>query len=289
MTDSTDLQGFSEWLTDHERGYALRTCQGYVKAVRASLTHKDPLDLLTSKDHSKGYKSMVRAGLRLWAEFTEDEGLAERVGTRKIARTIASSKRGQQTRGPLAEEEYRRFLAQLATLQYNEPQWVWASLSLACKLALRIGSDLCTGIRRESCEAALGGNRIQVWGKGSKVRELPANGVQTEIAALLRFRGWKCIEDLVAPDVDPDWRYRAAYKAFAKVIGILARAAGLDPAEVNTHRLRKSSAYLLYKKLDHDIDAVRRILGHSHTSTTQDYLGIDNLDTIGDAMKELFE
>jgi len=286
--ETAKLQEFADWLENHEHGYALRTRQGYVRAVRAALQHKDPLDLLTHKEKSKGYKSMIRAGLNLWAEFTEDADLASRVGERRVSRNIASSKRGQQTRGPMPEEEYRRFLAQVILLRGTEPQWIWACISMACKLALRIGSDLCTGIRRDSCKLALGGTRIQVWGKGDKVRELPASGIQTELSTLLAYKKWDRVEDLVAPNVTPDWRYQAAYKVLAKVVRILAKAAGLDPREVNTHRLRKSSAYLLYQKLYHDIDAVRRILGHAHTSTTQDYLEIDDLDEIGTAMQEVF-
>jgi integrase len=288
MTHSTDLQGFREWLDDHPRGYALRTRQGYLKALHAVRTLEDPVLLLMSPVHSKGYKSLVKAALKLWAEYTDDPELAKALTQRRVTRNIASSLRGQQTRGPLPEIEYRRFLTQLHKLQSTDPRWMWAGVSLACKLALRVGSDLCTGIQRHSCELAFGGTRIQVVGKGDKVRELPASGVQLEIASLLRYKGWNRVEDIVAPDAEPETRYRVAYSAFRKVISVVARSAGLHPEEVNTHRLRKSSAYLLYKRLDHDIDAVRRILGHAHTSTTQDYLGIDNLDEIGEAMRDIF-
>ena len=107
----------------------MRTRQGYLKAVRAAQAFDDPVDLLLSPKHSKGYKSLVKSGLRLWAEFTEDEELAERVNTNRVSKVIASSARGQHTRGPIPEEEYRRFLNQLMKLQGVEPRWMWAGVS----------------------------------------------------------------------------------------------------------------------------------------------------------------
>ncbi len=260
----------------------------YVRNLRIALRRTDPLDIF-EEDYSAGYKTTMRATLRLWAEYTEDEELAAAIAEPRIGRKITSAKSGGAARGPLSESDYRRLWAAVQSLRGREPYWAWAGLSLACKLALRIGSDLVTGVRRESVQLALGRTRLQIWGKGDKVRELPAAWVQVELSHLLRYDDWERLEDLVAPDVEGEWRYHAAYKVYRRIIHILARSAGLVPTEINTHRIRKSSAYMLYKKLDHDIDAVRRILGHEDASTTQAYLGIDNLDEIGEAMKDIFD
>ena len=286
-----DKAEFREWLTLSDQGYAVRTLDGYVRCVNAAFSHdaKDPTKLLLSKTHSRGYKALVKASLLQWAEYTENPEMTSFLKSRKVSKSIASSVQGTRVRGPLPEEEYRRFLGVLNALRGHEPLWVWPTLSIACKLALRIGSDLCTGLKREACEQAYGGHRIQIWGKGGKVRELPSNGIQVELEYILRFRDWDTVQDIVAPQVVESYRYQGAYKVFRDVIRLLARKSGLNPDDINTHRLRKSSAYLLYKALDHDIDAVRRILGHTHTSTTQQYLGIDNLDEIGAVLEGIFE
>ena len=68
----------------------------------------------------------------------------------------------------------------------------------------------------------------------------------------------------------------------------LAKAAGIAPDEVWTHRFRHTAADYLYEQAG-DILAVRDLLGHSSTATTERYLRGRRTKRVAEAMKGRFD
>ena len=69
---------------------------------------------------------------------------------------------------------------------------------------------------------------------------------------------------------------RITTRAVQNVVKKYIIASGLDPAAISTHKLRHTSATLMYKYGRVDIRSLQQILGHESIATTEIYTHIDD-------------
>ncbi|TEB12289.1 Tyrosine recombinase XerC [Pelotomaculum sp. FP] len=68
---------------------------------------------------------------------------------------------------------------------------------------------------------------------------------------------------------------RMTTRAIQNVVKKYVIASGLDPKSISTHKLRHTSATLMYKYGRVDIRSLQHILGHESVATTEIYTHID--------------
>lgn len=283
---------FERWLT--KDGLEPRTCRTYANSVAAALkAHKtEPWKVLASEKTARKTKIVIKAALRKWAEFSEDEALADALTTRAVKKmlTIRGSSAPTQ-RKHLTPENVNAVLKVLEGYRDDEdaPRWLWPCLSLMIKLGLRSGVDL-TWIRKTDVEAALksGSDQLVIWSKRNKQRPIPVGPVQAELKALVAMGGWDMVCDLISPRGAPERRHDAAYEVIRRTLKGVAEEAGLDPADIHTHGFRHAAAQRLWNKTK-DILKVRDLLGHNDIATTQLYLGEKRISEIGSDVGEMYD
>jgi integrase len=240
---------------------------------------------LKDKDRSYNTRLTYYAALIKWAEFTEDEKFLKKMREPKTRDLLGE--KTQRIIMPLPEEDMVKFREALESLK-GKPGvkvWVWPSISLMLKLALRGGVELC-GIDRGKATEALTTKRLQVMAKGGKWRPVPAGTVQDELRALLDVTGWARLADLISPYAKESTRLRAAYTAIWRSLREVAELAGIDSSEVHPHRFRHQRAVELLAQTGR-IELVQQFLGHQDIKVTQTYTYADRSDEIDAALAEL--
>lgn len=120
------------------------------------------------------------------------------------------------------------------------------------------------------------GNRLTVMGKGSKERTVYLNDACMEaLDAYLKVRPKTGLSDDDALFISSQ-RKRISDKTVQYLVKKHIREAGLDATKYSTHKLRHTSATLMYKYGKVDIRALQEILGHENLNTTEIYTHIDS-------------
>lgn len=294
------FDNFADYLT--ELGLEQSTIVVYLNAVKKIMKahSKAPWMVLDTRKLSKRTKVLYRSALKRWAEYTEDEALLETLESRKISKliTIRGQKPPKRVLG-LSTQEVDCFMAELSAYKSAEvgeekqrvDTWIWPTLSLMVKLALRAQVDL-TWISREAVEEALRNrSTLTLISKGGKERDVPCGHVLEELELLHRQKRWRFIADLISPGAaEPN---AAAYEKIRRCMKRIARDAGLDAAAVHTHRFRHSAARWILQRAVADqhldpIELVRQTLGHSSRRTTEIYLQVDLSGEVGKMLSRRF-
>ena len=282
------LQPFRDWLID-EVGLSARTAATYCRCVRASRKRNQILAVIRDPNSPTSTRTLYRAALTRWATFRNDGELLTTLKSPKMSREVRSgSKKLPKRVRPIPPDQMQRFIMTLDALREMDdvPSWVWPSLSLLRKLALRAGVDLCQ-IRREAVIEALETGVLRIWTKGERVRELPTRQVQDELFGLLDLGpDWEILADVIAPTSRIACRMDTAYRQVADFLKAVAKAADIEPREIHSHRFRHTRALELYKK-SKDVRLVQKFLGHRSLETTQHYLqvSIEEMDDYMDDME----
>lgn len=148
---------------------------------------------------------------------------------------------------------------------FNSRDYCILTLFLNCGMRL---SELC----ELNCEDWRE-DRLRVMGKGGKERTLYLNRACLE--ALRSY--WE-----VRPAVQHPALFisrqgnRLSRPAIQSLVKKYIQAAGLDPRQYSTHKLRHTAATLLYKYGQVDIRMLQHILGHVSVSTTEIYTHLDD-------------
>ncbi|MDR0293140.1 MAG: tyrosine-type recombinase/integrase [Oscillospiraceae bacterium] len=135
------------------------------------------------------------------------------------------------------------------------------------------------GLRRSELaglnEADAAGEKIRVFGKGGKERELYLND-----ACLEALNAWKAVRP-------KDSGEKALFlsgqnkRMHPNTIHALVKKhllnAGLDPSRYSTHKLRHTAATLMLSN-GVDVRTLQEMLGHEHLNTTQIYTHIDSAE-----------
>lgn len=278
------IEGFGPWLYE-TRGLSGGTIASYLRTLRTVLrAGGNPYDILR-RDHSPAYRAVLASTLRHWAAYTEDAELAAHLDSAATRRLVRRPKTGPGTKRPaLSAGELEAFLAILE--QRDEPPWARPCIGLMARLGLR--SEDMHRLLRADVVAAVASDRLRVVGKGGKVRWLPSSPVKGELEDLAGIRGWEYLWDLVlaperirvsGPSGDLEVPSAAYLRLRAEVVA-LAGEAGIQ--DMSTHRLRKAAALRLYEASGHDLNRVRKLLGHADPKTTIRYLEVDEDDWISE-------
>lgn len=290
-------QGFRDFLVNE--GFSDKTVKTYFNAVRSSLGMEpdEPWRVLNNDGWTRRTKGTYHAALRSWAAFSGDEEL-EGILDSKAVRKLLSSRSGalSKTTEAIPDEQVDLVMDLLEReYRYEDPSehpkhkdgWVWPCISLMIKTAMRAGVDL-TWISSVAVDEALrNGETLTIVSKGSKERQLPIGAALEELEALAAHPKWKTVADIVAPRAMEKRRHDAAYEKIRRKLKKIAAEAGLDPAEVKTHRFRHSAALWMWRKTN-DLLLVRDLLGHSSVSVTETYLRTQRVGEIGEALSDRF-
>ena len=120
---------------------------------------------------------------------------------------------------------------------------------------------------------------IRIIGKGNKERTVYLNDACLEaIDNYLPVRSMQIKEKNLTLDalIISERGKRIARRTVQEVIEKQLKKAGLNDKGYSTHKLRHTSATLMYKYGDVDILVLKEILGHENISTTQIYTHTDN-------------
>ena len=68
-------------------------------------------------------------------------------------------------------------------------------------------------------------------------------------------------------------------RQYARIVDTWIKAIGLDPIAYGTHSMRRTKAYLIYKRTK-NLRAVQLLLGHTKLESTVKYLGVEVDDAL---------
>ncbi len=118
-------------------------------------------------------------------------------------------------------------------------------------------------------------NKLTIIGKGNKERTIYLNkACMSAIDTYLSIRETNGVKDKDALFLSKR-KQRISNSSVQKIVKGYIRQAGLDPKRYSVHKLRHTSATLMYKYGDVDIRALQAILGHESISTTEIYTHLD--------------
>jgi integrase len=284
---------FRRWLT--KNGAAPKTAREYGNWVWSlSVKHKGKPELaLDDTELSYSRKIVVLSALKKWALYNHDDPAYVRLCSPDIKGKLKAHKsiKPPAERLPFDNVTINLFLARLGNdygeRDPSEPDaWVWPVISLIAKLGLRVGAD-ATWIQREAVvEGLRGGVSMSLWSKGSKLRQVPVKPVREELEALLEIPNWRYVRDIIRPEIQERDRNARAYERISQYMKKIALDAGINPAEVYTHRFRRTAAVRVYDASGHDLKLVQELLGHSDISTTGTYLQANRLERMGDVVAD---
>lgn len=165
-------------------------------------------------------------------------------------------------------EESKQFLKGLSFSRHYERDYCMMTFLL--NLGIRV-SELC-GLNITSIHDEI----LTVRGKGDKERSLYLNEqCMRTLSAYLPVRQMLIGEkDQQALFVSQQGT-RLTRQSISKLVRKINMESGLKKANLSPHKLRHTSATLLYKS-GADIRSLQQILGHSNISTTQIYTHIEN-------------
>jgi len=142
-------------------------------------------------------------------------------------------------------------------------------LTIMLNCALRISELVSLDISHVSS------NIITVIGKGNKERRIFLTP-----AAKTVISNWLSVRQKIDSPTDALFisrsNQRLAIRSVQDIIKKYVLLAGLDPAVISAHKLRHTSATLMYKYGKADIRSLQQILGHESIATTEIYTHVDD-------------
>ena len=289
------LDEFTKWLIESE-GVTANTAEVYANHVWQSIvvTGGAPARQLERHDLTAASKNTIRSALKHFAAYSRDAELAAAVTHKKITKLLRDRRNSAPSKlvTPISPDMLDKLMGVMLADKGNPRRpWAWPALSLMVKLGLRAGADLALGVTHDAVSDALKeGAPLVVIGKRGKRRVVPSSVVHEELEMLASFPyAWHTLADLIAPAAPPKTRANTAYSRIRTTLKEYALRAGIDPAEIHTHRLRHTAALRLYEASGHDIMLVAAFLGHSSIETTRNYLHRDRTDEMNGHLEAMWE
>ena len=176
----------------------------------------------------------------------------------------------------LTGEEKRRLLKTLGVRTDDRRAYAMYDLMLATGLRLAETVNLSVGDIQ-------GRTKLEILGKGAKVREIPLNkAIQEHLAAFLRWKAWK--QESLEPDaplfVSRNHR-RLSPRQVQRDLAKWLQLAGIE-GHYSPHALRHTVGTELMRKTG-NIRLVQEYLGHADISTTQVYTHVTKEQLVGAA------
>jgi integrase len=270
-----NLSDFRAWLT--RRGRETETARIY--SLHLATCAKDPKGLthrLVSRSLAPNTKHGIKAALRAWATFSDDDRLAK-----ELADIRLPAPRRQRHKNPLTEAEWKTAVSHLRKARMTNKALRQVLILLSTR-GFRSGDVL--RMQRTEIVRALDTGKLIYVGKGNKRLEFATESIREPLEALAEIKGWVHIRDLITTSKDPRvasnkvWR---ASRRTAKKVGIL---------EMNPHRYRHTFATHFLGKLSGDPNAIVKLqhyMGWENMATAARYVdrvSQDELDAIGTKM-----
>lgn len=295
------IKGHSQ-KTVNEYYLDLRTFFRYLKIERGLVAPKTPLDEISIMDVDLDFVARVTLNeIYNYLSFlsrdrivnqrsrTKEFGLAPTTRARKIA-SIRSFYRYLTTKAKLLDEnpvadldspkapktlpryltldESRRLLNSIDG-KNRERDYCIICIFLNC--GLRISEIVGLNVTDYHGEA------LRVLGKGNKQRMIYMND-----ATKKALDDWLLARKALAPEYEPamfvtNRRTRISREMVHSMVKKNLLAAGLDPTQYSSHKLRHTAATLMLQN-GVDVRTLQEVLGHEHLNTTQIYTHVDNAE-----------
>ncbi|MDA8232047.1 MAG: site-specific tyrosine recombinase XerD [Magnetospirillum sp.] len=193
---------------------------------------------------------------------------AERVRGDDPTAALDSPRLGRPLPKYLSEAEVASLLEAGRALPDTEGVMATALLELLYATGLRVSELVGLPLAAVARDPSV----LVVRGKGGKERMVPLSDPARDA-----LKAWKAARETVLDKVPSKWLFPShgasghlTRSGFAKMLGRLAAAAGLDPSRVSPHVLRHSFASHL---LAHgaDLRSLQQMLGHADIATTEIY------------------
>lgn len=268
-----NLDEFRSWLL--ERGRSSGTANLYITNIRScAADQKQPLThRLVAGSLSPNSRRTNLAALRAWALFSDDAKMTKRLSDIRLppARRV-------RVKLPLEVLEWKKVVAHLKTCKMQNEALRQVLLLIAIR-GFRSGDVL--RMLRTDMESALASGKLIYEGKGRKQIEFSAIPIRPQLEALVEFKGWNRVRDLISTSENPEIARKKVWRAARRT----AHKVGVF--KMNPHRYRHTFATLYLKRLSGDPQAMIKLqqyMGWESLHTAARYVGSvsqDELDVIG--------
>jgi len=252
---SPQLQGFSQWLL--KRGRSPVTANDYADEVRRCQGRRTITTRLVDRELAPNSRRLTLAALRAWAKYRKDDKLLMKLEDVKLPPPQRITEKL-----PLGILDWRALLD--ATEQARLDPFVKSSLQLIQRRGFRVGA--IAGLERRRAQAALD-DGILVFETKQRTLRYGITTVQRQLEVMVYDkRRWKIAADIISPTSRAANRTTAARKKLWRLMRIMAEKAGMDPAKMHPHRLRRTYATMFLKQLEGDPEALVKLKDHMQWS-----------------------
>lgn len=278
----SDFKGFEAWLEG--RRLSEGTVRLYRSHLKAAFGGKAPEERLLDRELAPKTLAAARSALLSWATYTEDAGLIKRI---KGIRLPAPARMTPKL--PLERSDWLQLIKTIKTsAALDEP--CRACLGLVAARGFRVSDVL--RLRRLDVETALKKGRLSTVLKGNRRVEYPVTGnFEPFLRILASHDGWVIADELVSPHAKKD-RRAAAVARMERLLRTVAAEAGLDPAEVHPHRLRRTYAVEYLRRMKGDPEALVNLMIHmrwANVETARQYVDHPREERLTEIEEGLFE
>lgn len=211
------------------------------------------------RNASAGAQSRRIVAIRQFWKYLKDNDLIES----NIAERLETFKQPKRLPRYLSLEESVRLL-----IACSENPRDHCIMTILLNCALRISELANLNISQISCDV------LSIIGKGNKERK-----VFLTPAAKRSVARWMEVRSLLDVQTDALFisrnKQRMSIRSLQDVVKKYVELAGLDPKLISPHKLRHTSATLMYKYGKVDIRSLQQILGHESVATTEIYTHVD--------------
>jgi len=274
------LDEYQLWLRKY--GRSASTANEYALNVRRAYEQGGPFERLTNTDLSPKYLQLIKAALKSWAEFNEDESLIKEL--RKVRLPAALRMKDEV---PLTQEEWKALRGEINTATYlKEP--VRAELGLLACRGIRCNGAL--RVKRTEVIEALRKGVLDYECKGRKrLKASVAPSWREYLEILADHKDWERAEDLVCPRSPPGkQRHASSAKKLARSLNRCGSEIGLNVDDLHPHLLRHTYATLYYEKC-RDPKKLLDHMGWSDIKIAMNYVGSSSKEDLDGIADSLFE
>jgi integrase len=272
---TSDLDRFHTWVVD--RGRDEQTANLYQRQLRSAFGHeKGWRGRLNDRNLSPKTRHVIKASLRAWARYKDDEALEKQLKDIKLP----TAQRAKAKR-PLERKEWAQLLG--AIDEAPEPAPVRAVIGLMAVRGFRVGDVL--RMTRKEIKAAVAEGIVSYEAKGGRRLEF---GVLSRMKKYLKMLvsespDWSRVSDIVSPEAAFESARHRIYMALRRV----AASAGLKPNEVHPHRLRRTVAVYFLEETGGDVVKLKQYFQWASVEVAAGYVDHnqrEELDKIGEDM-----
>jgi site-specific recombinase XerD len=247
------------------RGRSEGTAEQYFWCVRQCLKHPGGLTgRLVGRKLAPKTKRINKAALRAWAKFNGDNKLLDQLEDMRLPPPERVT-----VKEPLSSDQWAALSAAVEEVDIDEVSR--AILTMICERGFRVSDVL--RLSQLQARRSVDTGVLLYRGKGQRQLECMVEPFQwcldTFIDQGKYLPKWDHVWTLVSPRAkNPP---RAARLKIQRYIKQVAEAAGLDPKEVYTHRLRRTIATEFYNET-RDIVALQKYMGWADIKTASNYV-----------------